>query len=535
MPSRFGFNWVTEFIGGVAVFLAMSYVMLANPRILGQIGDTTHNGVTYAGPELGTVFVSTCFLSGILSILIGWRAWSPAAIACGMGLNGLMVAFAGEGFNWRWLLVINFIVGVIVWYLSQPGADGSPSVRDRMLRDPQVLPRSLSAVVEASVAGMFLGIAITLIAADHARITGQAATAGIAPALWSNERGIMPAGVAVAALIALVFVSALTDTWARLIDQFVSTRGLGSISGAPFRALAALLRLAGAVKIVAVAIGVAFLFNDFYNWNSLPRQEISDMRFPGLLEWVPYGPLNWSKPMFDALAQAFIYAGTVAFVLLFDVSGSPHQVLPQTAPEAVARYASDEQWTEDREERVRRGFSWEAFGNLFAPFFLVSPVTCYGENNVARDVGTAGDPSARTGIPSILVGLLFLAALGFAFVQPAAVQYWIAAVPGTAVAVMLAWISLIIGRSLSQSGSPQAESESPEDEAEARLYRWELMLAGIASVAASWYQGLALGLCVGILLVCALRLLFGRFQAGLVAIAFLAGAALIGQGIMIFR
>jgi xanthine/uracil/vitamin C permease (AzgA family) len=95
MP-KIRFSWTTELVGGVAVFLAMSYVMLANPRILGAIPDREVNGVVYAGPDTGIVFASTCLLAGLLSIAIGARAWAPAAIACGMGLNSLMATFAGD-------------------------------------------------------------------------------------------------------------------------------------------------------------------------------------------------------------------------------------------------------------------------------------------------------------------------------------------------------------------------------------------------------------------------------------------------------
>lgn len=531
--TKIRFSWTTELIGGVAVFLAMSYVLLANPRILGSIPDRVHDGVTFEGPDAGTIFVSTCLLAGILSIAIGWRAWSPSAIACGMGLNSLMATFAADlGFNWRWLLAINLIVGVIVFVMSRADKN-ERSLRDRLLRDPNYMPASLSSVVEASVAGMLAGIAVDMIARDEERLTGVARTIP----QFANGDGLLPGGVAILALLALVLVSFLFSTTAQTLENAAKDR-TGFARGAR-RLASGVLRALNSVKIIAVAIVIAVLFDNLYGWSELSRDIITGLHFamPAL-----EGPFHFEDDLRDALPLALIYGGTVAFVLLFDVSGSPHQMLPETPPPSVREQgqAIEDAWPAKREENVRKGFTWEAGGNLIAPFFGVSPTTCYGENNVVRDVGLEPNDGARTGIPAILAGVLFLGALAYAFAQPAEVQRWIAAVPGTAIAVMLAWISLIIASAFySKTNVPkpaaQPAADGPASPGASGIARTELIVAGFASLAASLWQGLALGLCIGIIVVFAVRLI-GTFidrdiktPVALYPLALLAGIALIGQ------
>ncbi len=534
--AKIKFSWTTEIIGGLAVFLAMSYVLLANPRILGDIPDRVIGTSTYAGPDPGVIFVSTCLLAGVLSIAIGWRAWSPSAIACGMGLNSLMATFATElEFNWRWLLVINFVVAAVVLAMSR-AARGQRSLRDRLLRDPSFLPASLSSIVEASVAGMLAGIAFDMIRQDDCRILLQRECRNtdfgtLTLPQFANAEGLLPLGVAVLSLLALFAVN-LISTLAADKCEAIAANSSSTLNRGLARLGARISRLTNSVKIVAVAICITIVFERLYAWSGLAGEQIDGLRFaaPSLT-----GPLNFAKPLEDSLALAIVYGGTIAFVLLFDVSGSPHQMLPEQPPPSVKKYGAQagEAWAPNREERVRRGFVWEALGNLIAPFFSVSPTTCYGENNVVRDVGEAPNDGARTGIPAIIAGLLFLGVLAYAFASPSQVQYWLAIVPGAAIAVMLAWISLIIGMALLQNTrlAPN-QSEHGEDPLVARS---ELIAAGLASLAASLWQGLALGLCVGIIMVFTVRLiasLFGRsatIQPALYAMTLLSIIALVGQ------
>ena len=71
-----GTNIRTEILAGVTTFLTMAYIILVNPAILGQ-----------AGMPVAAVAAATCLAAGFASILMGFTANVPLALAPGMGLN----------------------------------------------------------------------------------------------------------------------------------------------------------------------------------------------------------------------------------------------------------------------------------------------------------------------------------------------------------------------------------------------------------------------------------------------------------------
>src|SRR6476620_6626846 len=82
----------TEFIAGITTFLTMVYIVFVNPQILSN-----------AGMDTQAVFVTTCLIAGIGSILMGLLANLPIALAPAMGLNAFFafVVVAGMGYSWQ--------------------------------------------------------------------------------------------------------------------------------------------------------------------------------------------------------------------------------------------------------------------------------------------------------------------------------------------------------------------------------------------------------------------------------------------------
>jgi Permeases len=66
----------TEVIAGFTTFLTMVYIVFVNPQILGV-----------AGMDTSAVFVTTCLIAALGSILMGVFANLPVALAPAMGLN----------------------------------------------------------------------------------------------------------------------------------------------------------------------------------------------------------------------------------------------------------------------------------------------------------------------------------------------------------------------------------------------------------------------------------------------------------------
>ncbi|MAP94497.1 MAG: guanine permease [Ponticaulis sp.] len=104
-----GTNVRTEVIAGFTTFLAMSYIIFVNPDILAQ-----------AGMDPGAVFVATCLSAAIGTLIMGFYANYPIAIAPGMGLNAFFTygVVIGMGVPWQSALMAVFMSGAIFVILS---------------------------------------------------------------------------------------------------------------------------------------------------------------------------------------------------------------------------------------------------------------------------------------------------------------------------------------------------------------------------------------------------------------------------------
>ncbi|MCL2180352.1 MAG: NCS2 family permease, partial [Treponema sp.] len=94
----------TEVIAGITTFFTMAYIMFVNPSILSS-----------AGMSWNGVFVATILATAIGTLIMGFVAKVPYAVAPGMGLNAFFtfsVCF-GLGFAWQEALAMVFICGII--------------------------------------------------------------------------------------------------------------------------------------------------------------------------------------------------------------------------------------------------------------------------------------------------------------------------------------------------------------------------------------------------------------------------------------
>ena len=94
------FSLKTEVVAGATTFLAMMYIIIVNPVILGQAG------IPYSAAVTTTVITSVvcCILMGIFSN-------SPIAVAPGMGLNAFFTYSIVESLGISWQVAL----GVVFW------------------------------------------------------------------------------------------------------------------------------------------------------------------------------------------------------------------------------------------------------------------------------------------------------------------------------------------------------------------------------------------------------------------------------------
>lgn len=94
----------TEIIAGATTFLAMCYILVVNPAILGE-----------AGMEKGAVFTATALASGLATLLLALLARLPIALAPSMALNAFF-AFTlveGMGYSWQTAMTAMFVEGIL--------------------------------------------------------------------------------------------------------------------------------------------------------------------------------------------------------------------------------------------------------------------------------------------------------------------------------------------------------------------------------------------------------------------------------------
>ena len=113
-----------EVRGGLATFLAMSYIIVLNPLIIGAAADSTGH---YLGggtePNLPAVAAGTALIAGLLSIFMGAWAKFPLALAAGLGLNAYLAysVVPLPGMTWGGAMGLVVIEGVVILLLVLSG------------------------------------------------------------------------------------------------------------------------------------------------------------------------------------------------------------------------------------------------------------------------------------------------------------------------------------------------------------------------------------------------------------------------------
>src|ERR1700675_2994118 len=98
-----------ELLGGLTTFMAMAYVVVVNPRILGE-----------AGMPVDGVLFATCISAALATLVMGIWANYPIALAPGMSLNAYFTysIVIGRGVPWQTGLGVVFLSGVLFLFLT---------------------------------------------------------------------------------------------------------------------------------------------------------------------------------------------------------------------------------------------------------------------------------------------------------------------------------------------------------------------------------------------------------------------------------
>ena len=143
----------TEVIAGLTTFMTMAYILAVNPSILGATGMDT-----------GAIFTATALASAIGSFCMALFANLPFVLSAGMGLNAYFAytVVLGMGYSWEVALTAVFVEGIIFIILSLT------NVREAIFT---AIPASLKVAVSVGI-----GLFITFIGLQNAHIVVDGST-----------------------------------------------------------------------------------------------------------------------------------------------------------------------------------------------------------------------------------------------------------------------------------------------------------------------------------------------------------------------
>jgi len=139
--SKAGTTVRTEVMAGLATFLTMAYITVVNPAILSTDGT---------GMQFDAVFTATIIAAVIGTLIMGfWANW-PVALAPGMGLNAFFTytVVLGDGYSYQQALTAVLVAGLAFVVLSVTPA------RKYIINS---IPKSMKLGVGAGI-GLFLAI-----------------------------------------------------------------------------------------------------------------------------------------------------------------------------------------------------------------------------------------------------------------------------------------------------------------------------------------------------------------------------------------
>ncbi len=132
-----------EVRGGITTFVAMAYIVLLNPLILGASTDITGAHLTI--PEVTT---ATALAAGVMTVLMGLVGNAPLALAAGLGVNGIVAFQLAPTMTWAQAFGLVVLEGVCIVVLAISG------VRERIMN---AIPAALKTAISVGI-GLYIAL-----------------------------------------------------------------------------------------------------------------------------------------------------------------------------------------------------------------------------------------------------------------------------------------------------------------------------------------------------------------------------------------
>jgi adenine/guanine/hypoxanthine permease len=357
-----------EIRGGLVTFFTMAYIIVLNPIILGYVKDADGKYLGGgAAPNLPLIAAATALVAGVMTILMGVFANYPLALATGLGLNAFVAYSIASGMSWADAMGLIVLEGLIILLLVLTGFRRAVFT---------AVPAELKIAISVGI-GLFIAL-IGLVDAGFVRRTGT----GPVPV----ELGV---GGTLEGWPVLVFALGLLLMTVLFMRQ---------VKGAILISILATTVLAVIVEAIA-HIGPSVTANGYNptGWNlNVPAWHGNLIDLPGFSLLGQFSLLGSFQRVGFVTAALFVF--TLMLADFFDTMGT------MTAIGAEAGLLDDE-GTPPNAQRILIVDSIAAAAGGAA---AVSSNTSYIES--ASGVGEG----ARTGLASVVTGVLFLLATVFA-------------------------------------------------------------------------------------------------------------------------
>jgi AGZA family xanthine/uracil permease-like MFS transporter len=445
-------NRVQDLLIGLLLFISCSYILVLNPSILATAHFPAAN-----------VFTATALAAGLGSVFIGWLSRTPAIVAPGMGLNGLIASFCTiSQLDWQAVSLLMLIVCLV-----HALAFVFPGRRRKVL---DAIPSHTMEIITTSIGGMIL---------HDAFIVGDIIPKTDNPFTFISSLSTLitwPVPNVTIYLLVGVMIPLVGYKWFRQLAE--GEVGKGNANRTMLFDMAA-----GLVLLLSVPLAIVIA----KSW--LPANQLRPMAFEAN---VSLGVIPWREAI-DQITTAvtkapdvtvpwlMIFGFTTMFVLLIDAPGTPYMLLDATKKTGLPPDA-----IKTRNKKIERGFQVEAIAGIASVFFRGSPAVCYAESNLAKDI------NAVRGGPAIVCGALFLIVLAFAYIRPTQLHEAFLAVPLVGLSPLLG----TIGASIFLTGLAEPKvsgSVKPLSQVQRflpRLFAFGGAFAGQLSI------GIAMGICL---------------------------------------
>ena len=185
-----------ECVAGLTTFLTMAYIIFTNPDIL---SDT--------GMDREALIAVTCIVSALATIMVGFLANAPIAMAPGMGLNAFFAysLVLGDKVPWETALGVVFLSGLFFWILTLLG------LRKKLV---EAIPSSLVSAISVGI-----GLFITFIGLKNLGVIVQGSEATLVKAGQLNATVL----IGMAGLVVMLFLEMMKIKGALLVGIIFST------------------------------------------------------------------------------------------------------------------------------------------------------------------------------------------------------------------------------------------------------------------------------------------------------------------------